>query len=310
MAFYNKRPLTSDSVKPMDSISVQSINDGYHIIMSDTSDWSFDADGVLCLMKTKDWTWDMISKILQRPVKDAKERFQLLTSLAKDDGGIPTDIIGELYFLKMRRYPTMLDDILSRSSEFEKGKAELDKAFKNRSLKLSDSLNGAGGINGSWLDSIIPNTGATEAADSLPEHRSSAPSSSSSSGYESSGSSEVAEMEPFEPKKEVQVYRPKDAIINSYAREFPEMKKLRADKVFTKWECKALATLEARQRGNKWFNLSADFTNLTGRDVDADVLQAKLEKAPTMNKSETATFYGFERPANEEKKTKRTRRDA
>ncbi|KAI1214590.1 uncharacterized protein F4807DRAFT_403903 [Annulohypoxylon truncatum] len=275
---------------------------GYYIAMSDTSEWNDDSDGVLCLMKTKDWSWSMVSNVLQRPEEEAKERFQYLTSLAQEDGGIPTDTLGELYFLKMRRYPALLEEIAAKADEFEKAKAKLDERYATGGRSRADIL--AKGSRGqkSWLARLSPNGDPAEGLDSYLDSLSSARKSPSPLRAPSPDSIERAKMILRQHKKKTSwlTKHPKSALIASYFREHPELKKLNADQFFDEWDCKALATLEARQRGNKWLHLAADFANATGRAVDPEVLKAKLDKAPIMDKEESASFYGFEQSDDED----------
>lgn len=58
---------------------------------------------------------------------------------------------------------------------------------------------------------------------------------------------------------------------------YPNHKKLTPDHFYSKRDVRALAVLEARYGVDKWLYIAADFTNITGRRVDPQLLKYKFE---------------------------------
>ncbi|KAI2471946.1 hypothetical protein F4781DRAFT_385575 [Annulohypoxylon bovei var. microspora] len=284
-----------------------------YYVLKESSGWTNDADGVLCLMKTKKWSWKLISNVLQRSIEDAKERFAYLTELARR-GSVPTAILGELFFIEMSESSELLDDVATRAAQFEEAKAKLDKqhvrhhvaslASKTRRQDKAQRAAHAGAVPGrdhydglnyrdlAFAQNNTPRSGPTSASTSV--------STGNSNMSEKGGDSVETDIKVSkktsdeEEAEEMASQLKSDDLIDIYAAQYKELKKLRSDDHFSDLDCKVLAVVEARYRCEKYLRIASDFANMTGRSISPEIVMAKLEGAQTMDRLMSALWYGFD----------------
>ncbi|KAI1377242.1 hypothetical protein F4677DRAFT_444467 [Hypoxylon crocopeplum] len=63
---------------------------------------------------------------------------------------------------------------------------------------------------------------------------------------------------------------------------------IESDDVWSPEDCYILTVLEARYNETKWQNIQANFANLTGRNIDAEVLKAKFSEAIYVSDAEVS----------------------
>ncbi|KAI1092278.1 hypothetical protein F5B19DRAFT_502337 [Rostrohypoxylon terebratum] len=281
---------------------------GFYIKMAEN--WDADADGVLCFMRTRKWSWPMISSVLERPLEKARDRFNFLTEFSQKHGGIPTSVLGQLYFLKMRRYPAMLHDIRERTLAFKKGKHELDQAYARGKAHLYQAWDEP--VSSSPKESNIPEEWLTNLADindpidgiaSLMDTSSTlttaAPtptSSTETSTVLSQGYTPRAARAMHSYRKEKFRSATRERIVRSFAQEHGELRRLRPSDWEDDMETKLLAVLEARDRGTKWQRLSAAYANMTGVTIHPRVLEWRFQNCDIMDREESARYFRFDVP--------------
>ncbi|KAI1444656.1 hypothetical protein F5Y02DRAFT_418884 [Annulohypoxylon stygium] len=257
-----------------------------------TEHWDEDADGVLCFMRTKKFTWPMIASVLERTMEECRGRFIYLTDLAKHHKGMLTPIIGQMYFLKMRQYPAMLYDIKEKTEIFEQGKAELDESY-DKSMASSE-LNRESLIPEDWLENLSDINNPIDSISSMLSTSLTVPSATSTNlsfGYTpgAARAMHAYRNEVFNPAT-------RERIVRGFARQFPELRRLRPSDWEDDMETKLLAVLEARDRGTKWERLSADYANWTGVTISPQVLKWRFGGCDIMDRTESAKYFRFDRP--------------
>ncbi|KAI8960109.1 hypothetical protein F5Y11DRAFT_349866 [Daldinia sp. FL1419] len=121
----------------------------------------------------------------------------------------------------------------------------------------------------SWIDSVPSEKQTGKSPEKQSAKQSSKHSTSSSWGTTTASTTESTRSTAS--SKEIRM----DAI-RALSRMYPDQKVFRPDAMFDMQDCQALAVAEARYRGFELSIIQAQFTDLTGREVDKEVLQAKL----------------------------------
>ncbi|KAI1414526.1 hypothetical protein F5Y13DRAFT_197513 [Hypoxylon sp. FL1857] len=257
--------------------------------MSDSSDdsWNSDEDGMLCLMHQKGCNWVDIASTLERRKGETRKRYKYLSAMA-EEGGLSVEILANLYEEDLKREEKYKSLKRSTSNASHKSKAPKSPGVtkgkgEGKGKKMANNDNNNTRTSGKHASSS-KDKGKDKDKDKKKQHKHTIPLSSSSSSSSSSSNDATGAPSPS-PSPSSSSNNNSNAnanprffdFVDSLCRQYPDRKKLTADEFYSERDVKALSVLEARYRTDKWLYIAADFTNVTGRIVDPELLKYKFE---------------------------------
>ncbi|KAL7625783.1 hypothetical protein AAE478_005006 [Parahypoxylon ruwenzoriense] len=263
------------------------------IIAADNDFWPGDDDGMICFLKNYGASSVEISHVVQRNEHEVRERYKHLISCSKNKN-VDVTKIGNLYaevlekrgkfgdmkvwfeeggWVRMHRPAPGDADNKQAETAGGKGKGKdvsenkgtdrpKDKAKKSKSSsKKTKKTKKAKGKD----EEVCPTPVSTPV-----------PSSDSEGGFvhipeAGSPSTSDASTDDYNAPKIT-------PILEILSEMNQERKRLRPDGLWSEEDCRILSILEARYNADKWLHIQAEFANLTGRMVDAQLLQYKFEE--------------------------------
>ncbi|KAK5630804.1 hypothetical protein RRF57_006519 [Xylaria bambusicola] len=242
-------------------------NNGEKMAVFDSTDdsdaapeWTQTEDGLICILKSEGKSWAEIGKLIKRSRRECQQRYRALSSRAKELG-FTTDMLAKLH---------IEEDDATAPSKSKKASKDTNKSKDNSEENGDKSTSKGKGK--SKEDTSKPAKFQSDTINKSKKRKVvlKTPSSSSSSSDASPEASNDEAQEYWESRR----YQA-DTV---YGQMYPDQKTLKPDRFYSESDCRVLAGLEARYRANKWKHIQAEFCNVTGRMVEAEILKAKFDE--------------------------------
>ncbi|KAI0112698.1 hypothetical protein F4776DRAFT_674230 [Hypoxylon sp. NC0597] len=233
-----------------------------------SDDWTSEEDGMICLMRTRGGSSAEIAATIERGKRETRQRIRDLKEMA-EEGGLSIEILAKLF-----------EEDIKRREKYKALKSSEEAATKHQQhSKTRKCDKETSNDNASSGGEEATNTNKKGKAKAKKQHKPvviSIPSSSSSSSVatESPAPSHAGSSHKQNngSSSNERTYDYVDVLCSMY----PDHKKLSPDRFYSKRDVRALAALEARFRTDKWLYIAAEFANVTGRMVDAELLKYKF----------------------------------